>query len=113
MAYKPRDHNRVYTGDKKGYDSMLALCKFSSDRGKRSFKEVGVDEETYYCQSFKHQICRDYREQQWKLGTVLEWYSGMRKMRKRFIIVNIERGKFIPGIPQQFNGNILLLRCVE
>ena len=108
-----RDPDRLYTKDKRGYDSMPALRKYSSARGKKSFEEVGVGDETYYCQSLEYQIVRDQREEQKRRGTVLEWWSGYKKMGKRFVIVSIEYDAFIPGIPQQFNGNILLLRCVE
>ena len=108
-----RDPNRVYTKDKRGYDSMPALRKYSSARGKKSFEEVGVGDETYYCQSLEYQIVLDQREEQKRHGTVLEWWSGDKKMGKRFVIENIEFRQYIRGIPQQFNGNILLLRCVE
>jgi hypothetical protein len=93
-------------------DNLPLLNSFNE----ASLADLGVGDTYMYCQGEK-QIEREKRHDQMTKKTILEWRTVSLEtkkpvqMRKYFNIVEIKKGT-VPGIPDYFNGHLLVLKRI-
>jgi hypothetical protein len=98
----PRISNKFFSKskDEGGYDHILKI----------NYCEVG--HYVFYTQS-DYQLKLDKREAQMENKTLLKFIYNSRDSGKKFMIIEIYHNKKFTGVPDKFNGNILVLERME
>ena len=107
-----RIHTRVLISDKSGKGHLTSINQFNLEKGLSGIDTptLLIGEKTLYPFS-DYQTQHDMRMKQMINKTILKTYKGHIPTGKGFKIVRISRGK-IPGVPEKFNGYIMLLERV-
>ena len=103
-----RRHGRLYLKP----DTEIIIDTFALSINRRCFSKV-KDGEKGITTSSDYQMEIDYREKQMENKEILELYFNKRGTGKLFQIVKIWSEMSIKGIPNGFNGNVLLLERIK
>ena len=107
-----RIHERIVISNKSGKEYLTSINQFNLEEGLSGIDTpiLLIGEKTLYPFS-DYQTQHDMRMEQMINKTILKTYKGHIPTGKGFKIINISRGK-IPGVPDKFNGYIMLLERV-
>jgi|TARA_B110000902_G_C14159883_1_gene532825 hypothetical protein len=106
-----RDHAKILLSDTSGNNFSTPINNYNDEKGL-----FGIDTVPIGCPTVwpfgDYQTHHDMRKRQMENKTILNTYKGWRAMGKGYIIIMISKG-IIHGVPNQFNGNLMLLQRVH
>ena len=105
-----RIHTRILISNKSGKGYLTFINQFNLGKGLSGIDTLIIGERTWWPFS-DYQTQHDMRMKQMINKTLLKTYKGHVPTGKGFKIIKISRGK-IDGVPEKFNGYIMLLERV-